>query len=99
MKTAKQVISKLKRKTSKRVAQEIGNRIGELLCAKCPTLLTGSDAKLCPECSEKEAMPLIGTSRQAEPTDAPCMQKTCRHGLSRTMRPIHPHRERSRRLG
>ena len=56
MKTAKQVISKLKRKTSKRVAQEIGNRIGELLCAKCPTLLTGSDAKLCPECLAKEGV-------------------------------------------
>ena len=56
MKTAKQVIAKLKRETSKRVAQEIGNRIGELLCAKCQTLLTGSDAKLCPKCSEKEGV-------------------------------------------
>ena len=56
MKTAKQVIAKLKRETSKRVAQEIGNRIGELLCANCPTLLTGSDAKLCPECSAKEGV-------------------------------------------
>ena len=56
MKTAKQVIAKLKRETSKRVAQEIGNRIGELLCAKCPTLLTGSDAKLCPECSAQDSI-------------------------------------------
>ena len=56
MKTAKQVIAKLKRETSRRVAQEIGNRIGELLCAKCPTLLTDSEAKLCPECLAKEGV-------------------------------------------
>ena len=56
MKTAKQVIAKLKRETSRRVAQEIGNRIGELLCAKCPTLLTDSEAKLCPECLAKDGV-------------------------------------------